>query len=206
MEEHNTMGADFLTFMSDEFSYLSIAKIENMADLDVNVFKGLTEKAGADKMEAIWKAFEPCYNSHGDYILHLDHALSYMPDGIDINPKGQPYRVLETWHVTPSNAKALADVGKEIKELMVSKGAPLHYRIYRSGFGQHGPYFMVATAAKDQADWEQKNKAQNEAVGEEGQALFDKALKLCLKYEKTQGWIRPDLSYKAKEAETAGNK
>lgn len=203
LKKHGIQGADYMCMQSEDFRYIFISPFNDFAEFDKNPFAELDEKMGKEASAAMWSAFESCYDSHGDYTIVMDKELSYMPDGITTNPEGQPFRVLEYWYTSPANADALVALAAEWKALCQSKGTKNYYRFYRNGFGTMGPYFMIATAAADPADFEKTNKETIEAAGEEGYAIYMKALKLTNKLEIVRGNIREDLSYTAPKMEDA---
>ena len=195
MKKHSVTGADFLTLMLDDFRYIYISPVENMAALDKNPFAALDEKMGKEAAQKMWAGFEKCYDEHGDYMITLDAELSYQPSGINNNPEGEYYRTLDYWYVTEANESALREVAKSIKKLYADAGSDFYYRVYRSGFGTMGPFYMVASAAKSPQALQDKQDRVAKATGEKRQMLLSKALGLTRKYETMNGWIRPDLSY-----------
>ncbi len=195
LETHQIEGADYMAVSQDNFKYLYVTPIENMAELDRNVFKPLAEKIGKEALGKIFAGFDGCYDDHGDYIVTLDKELTYMPEGIDIRTAGQDYRKFDFWYVTQENQKKLAEKAKAIKALYAEKGIKSYYRVYRSGFGTMGPYFMVVSSAKNASEWEARSAENRKLLGPEMGELLNQALKLTLRFESVSGWIRPDLSY-----------
>jgi len=195
LKKHNIQGVNWLAASTTDFRYMFVSKIDNMADLDRPRFKELAEKMGKEALADLFDRMDKCYDKHGSYILNLDESLSYMPEGIDQNPTGQSYRQFAYWHIAPANLSAAVDLAKEIKALYAKKGSKHYYRIYRSGFGTMDSYFLVAIASKDATTFAMKDAENLELLGEEGQQIFGKALKLASKYEEVSGSIRADLSY-----------
>ncbi|MDX1478564.1 MAG: hypothetical protein R3301_12715 [Saprospiraceae bacterium] len=195
LKKYNVPNADYLALMTSDFQYIYVAPIPNMAALDDNPFAMLDEKMGQEEVAKMWSGFSDCYDEHGDYILTLDEDLSYQPSGINQNPEGEYYRTLDYWYVSEDNEEALRAVASKIKQLHADTGSKFYYRVYRSGFGAMGPFYMVASAAKDAQDWHNRLAAVEKAGGEKRQALLQEALSLTRKYERRTGWIRPDLSY-----------
>ncbi len=194
-KEHNIQDNMWLTMALNDNSYLYISPIDNMASLDENGFKTLSEKMGADKMGALFDRFNPTYNEHGDYIVYLSKSLSYMPGGISQTIEGQNYRTLYYNYVTPENNKGFVEVLKKMKAAFEKHNSKLNYRVYRSGFGVMGNYYMIAVAAES-------NLAAAK-IGDENWNLmkddFDPLLKEMSKYtwkmDQKRGWMREDLGY-----------
>lgn len=196
LKQHNIADADWLTSVTNDFRYFYVSPIENIGSLDKNVFASLTEKVGKDKMDNLWNRMNTCYTQHGNYILNMDHSLSYQPQGIDQNPAGKEWREYHYWYFAPSNASAAEKKAAEIKALCESKKSPLHYRIYRSGFGTMDAFYLVAFAASDGIEFEKNFAEHRRLLGDEGKKLVGELRSLALKYEEVEGMIRPDLSYR----------
>ena len=196
LKKHKINGLKWITAMTDEFEYLYVTPLEKMGDLDKNYFAPLVEQIGAEELGDLFDRMDKCYERHGNYTLILDEELSYMPDGISQTQEGMPYRAFYYYHCNAENVKPLAGVAKEIKEYYASQNAPLHYRIYRSGFGVVGNFFMVAVSAKDPAHLAMINRENTEKLGEKRVELLNKALQYTSKFEVKNAWMRDDLAYK----------
>ena len=92
----------------------------------------------------------------------------------------------------------LFSADKTVKELYQNKGSETYYRVYNSGFGTDGEYYMVAIAAKDQEHMVKKGNINKELFGEEGQKKMWEMYQNVLKYEKVEADMRPDLAYASK--------
>lgn len=198
-KKHDLKDSDWTTAHVDDGTYLSITPIANMADLDKNTLAPLREKMGEDNFRAIFKRFNECYDKHGDYVVTLNSELSYMPDGLTLNTPGQDYRKWHFLYVTPANSQALRAKIKEIQELFVKKGSKEHYRMYHSGFGTMGEYFLAVISAKDEQSYAKASEENDVLLGDEGKKLFAEMFALLDRYEVKTGNMRPDLGYTAKQ-------
>lgn len=196
MKKHSITEANFLVTNTDDNRYLYVGPIENMAQLDKPVFNTLADKMGGDAMTALFNRMDKCYDIEHNYIIHLDKDLSYMPAGITQTPEGRDYRKFHYLHITPANRSTVKAKMQAVKELFTAKDSPMHYRVYKSGFGTRGEFYMVAVAAKDAIDLAQMAKANEELLGEEGHAVFSELFANLLKYEGYEGRMRPDLYYR----------
>lgn len=194
---HKLPDVSWMTAATATGRYLTIAPIENMAELDKNVFTPLMEKMGEDAFTDIFKRFNACYDKHGDYVVYLNKELTYMPEGISTTTEGENYRKWHFLHVAPNNIQNLKGKLKELKALFEKKGSKEYYRIYHNGFGNMGDYYVAVIAAKNAEDYAKKSTANDVLIGEEGKKLFAEMFKYVLKYEVESGEIRPDLSYTA---------
>ncbi len=198
-KKHDIKDADWVGAQVSDGTYLSITPIANMADLDKNPLAPLMEKMGEDNFRNLFKRFNECYDKHGDYIVTLNSDLSYMPDGLSLNTTGQDYRKWHFLYVTPSNSQALRDKIKEIKTLYEKKGSKEHYRIYHSGFGTMGEYYLAVISAKDEQAYAKTSDENDALLGDEGKKLFEEMMTLLDRYEVKTGVMRPDLGYTAKK-------
>ena len=197
--EHNVQETSWLTVAQNDNTYLYVTPIDKMADFDKNPFAALGEKMGNEAMAKLFSRFNPCYDAHGDYVIYLHKDLSYMPGGINPNPEGKYYRKFYYNYVTPENDKSFAENLKKIKELFTKKNSKMEYRIYKSGFGIMGTYYMVAIAAANGMEFE-KNSSENwEAIKDDFGPLLDQMNKYTLRGEDKSGWIRSDLGYAPKK-------
>jgi len=166
-----------------------------MADLDKNAFASLSEKMGKEAVKNLFAEMDKCYDIEQDYVLRLNQELTYMPDGVSITQEDQNYRKWHYLHVSPEDRSAVREKMMAVKGLFASKGSEMHYRVYNSGFGTRGEYFIVVVSAKDPVDYAQRATQNQALLGEEGKKTFDDLFASLLRYEEITGWMRPDLAY-----------
>lgn len=77
----------------------------------------------------------------------------------------------------------------------------MHYRIYRSGFGNMGDSFVAVISAKDAMDYDTRSAENQKLLGAEGEKLFDEMFEYVDAYSIKRGAMRPDLAYQG-ETET----
>lgn len=195
MKKHDIQEMNVIVTNTNDNRYLWVSPIENMAQIDKPVFATLSEKMGAEAMAALFDRMDKCYDIEQNYIIHLDKELSYMPSGITQTPEGQEYRKFHYYHYTPGNSAAVKEKIQTIKNLFETKNSKLDYRVYRSGFGTRGAFYMVAIAAKDAADYATKIMGNNELMGEEWQNTYSDFMGTLEKYEAFEGRMRPDMAY-----------
>lgn len=195
LKEYNIQDIQWITTSLSDNRYLYVSKIENMASLDKSGFEALAEKMGADKLYALFDKMDKCYDVEHDYIIYLDQELSYMPEGITQTPEGMDYRKFYYLFITPSNRATVKAKMKAVKDLFVSKGSKEYFRIYHSGFGTRGEFYMAAVAAKDAEDYAKQSKVNDLLLGDEGRKVFGELFSSTLKNEEYSGNMRPDLFY-----------
>ena len=198
-KKYDIKEANWFTISTNDLRYFSISPIQNMADLDKSRFSLLRAKMGETEFNELFDNFDNCYDSHTDYIIHLDKELSYSPSG-EITPEDDlEYRRMQFYYSTPQNFQKVLDVAKRFKELYVRRESQESYRLYRSGFGAPGQFIIVAISAKSAEDYERVFKINQELLGEERDPLFNELLKNITKVETLDGYMRTDLSYRPKQ-------
>lgn len=190
--KYNIKQANWFTISTDDLRYFSISPIENMGDLDKSRFSLLQSKMGAEEFNELFDNFDNCYDVHTDYIIHLDHELSYMPNDAQDNLE---YRKMQFWYSTPQNFQKVLDIAKRFKELYVKNNSKEYYSVYRSGFGAPGQFIIVSISAKSAEDYERIYKVNKELLGDDRTPLMNELLKSITKLESLNGYIRSDLSY-----------
>ncbi len=197
LKSHNIQEANFIVTNTADNRYLYVGPIDNMADLDNSVFSTLQEKMGKENMDELFSRMDKCYDVEHDYIITLDNELSYQPGGIDQTPEGQNFRKFHYLYMTPGNRALVKDKMKAVKEMFANKGSKVYYRVYRSGFGTRGEFYMVAVAAKDEVDYAQNAMANDLLLGEDGRKTMQDLFSSLLNYEEFLGQMRPDMAYSA---------
>lgn len=195
-KKYSLQEAQWLTLKLNDDSYLYVTPIENLADLDKNTFETLADKMGDDKVNALFECYNSTYDEHGDYIMYLNNSLSYMPDGMTQTPEGQDYRTMYYNYVTPENDKNFANSLKNIKESFEKHNSKVHYRVYKTGFGVMGTYYMIAVASESALARAKASDENRELMGGEFAGLLKELNKYVWKSDEKRGWIRSDLSYK----------
>jgi hypothetical protein len=194
-KKYNVKEAKWVTVSTDDLRYFHLSPIVNMADLDKSRFSLLRDKMGEKEFNDLFENFDSCYDTHSDYIIHLDMELSYMPNGVEIVQDGMEFRKLEFWYVTPQNFQKVLTLAKEFKELYAKNNSKEYYRVYRSGFGAAGQFILVAISAKSAQDYERIRNENKELLGEARTPVYTELLKSIIRVETLNGYMRNDLSY-----------
>ncbi len=194
-KEHNIQETMWLTMALNDNSYLYVTPIKNMASLDENGFKTLSEKMGADKMSALFDRFSPTYDEHGDYVVYLNKNLSYMPGGVSQTIEGQNYRTLYYNYVTPENDKKFMAIMKKMKAAFEKNNSKLHYRVYKTGFGVMGTYYMIAVAGESNLSSAKVGDENWNLMKDDFDPLLKELSKVTWKMDEKRGWMREDLGY-----------
>ncbi|NHF59465.1 hypothetical protein FK220_008945 [Flavobacteriaceae bacterium TP-CH-4] len=195
MKKHNIQEANMIVANLADSRYLYVGPIENMAQLDKPVFATLAQKMGGTAMADLFDGMDKCYDVEQNYVIHLDTELSYMPNGMTQTPEGENYRKFHYLHFAPGNRKMIKEKMKAVRDMFAEKGSKVHYRVYKSGFGARGEFYMVAVAAKDAVDYAQKALENDALLGKDGNQIMGDLFSNLLKYEEYLGRMRPDMAY-----------
>ena len=195
MKKHNIQEVNMIVSNLVGARYLYVGPIENMAELDKHSFATLSDKMGADAMGKLFERMDKCYDIEQNYVIHLDKDLSYMPTGITQTPEGQDYRKFHYLHFAPGDRAMIKDKMKAIKDMFAQKGSKEYYRVYKSGFGIRGEFYMVAIAAKDAIHYATQSKENETLLGEDGNKTMGDLFSNLLKYEVFEGNMRSELGY-----------
>jgi len=199
LNKHKLPDLHWITLASNDSKYRFVSPLKNMAELDKPSWIGtLAEKEGKETISALFDRMDKCYDTELDYIITLDQELTYMPEGFNQTPEGENYRKNHFLYVSPENRDVVREKMKAVKDFNVKKGSKVFYRVYRSGFGANGEYYMVAIAAKDSEHYAKRGNENQEILGDERKKVFGELWSNLLKYEVVEGWIRPDLAYSSK--------
>jgi len=201
-KENKVANIQWSVASMDDGTFLSITPIENIADIQNMNFNDLKAKVGEESFNKMFENFNKCYDKHGDYVTILISALSYMPDGLTTNTPGEDYRVWHRMEVTPANMQMVQNKMKDLKNLFVAKNSKMHYRIYRSGFGNVGDSYVAVISAKDAVDYDNKSAENDKILGEEGQKLFNEMFEYVDAYQVKRGAMKPELAYQGPQTIT----
>lgn len=196
-KKYGIKKANWQTISTDDLKYFHISPIKDMADLDNSRFSVLQEKMGEEDFNNLFDNFDSCYDTHTDYIVHLDKELSYHPKGSSMSDG--LFRKMEFWYTTPKNFSKMVEIAKGFKALYEDKNSQEYYDVYRSGFGASGQYLLVVITANSAEEYEAIRKANKELLGTERDAIYNTLLSTIQKVDILTGYLRPDLSYTPEE-------
>lgn len=194
-KEHNIQETQWLTMALNDNSYLYVTPMENFAELDKDGLASLSEKMGDEKMATLFDRFNNTYDEHGDYIVYLNKNLSYMPGGVSQTIEGQNYRTLYYNYVTPENNKEFVETMKKMKIAFEKHNSKMHYRVYKTGFGVMGTYYMVAVAGESNLQSAKTGDDNWNAMKDDFGPLLKELSKYTWKTDEKRGWMREDLGY-----------
>ena len=199
LTENNMASPSYMTAVRDDFHYIYIRPLENMAALDTNPWKELEKKMGEEAMKAMWKGFDGTYYKHHNFMARLMTNLSYTPETTSMESEEMNFRHWDFYYVNPDKSDEAKEIAKEWLALSKSKNIPTGYRLYTGDIGTEMPLYVVVQWAKNAAEFYSQIEKNNEILGEEGKALMAKTMAITRRFEQKNGSMRPDLSYMPKE-------
>jgi hypothetical protein len=185
----------FTAIAGDDNLYTYVTPIRSMADLE-SIYKGfgaLAQAEGAKWGDLMKRAGETMEYARESIVME-DPSLSYTPEKPRLKPEEQAYLHVDLYYVKPGYEAEADAVAREFADLFRRKKMADGYRLFKVVLGPETPLLMVVVGAKDPADFAAADKANREALGAEGQALFQRAFAFTRRFEQHGGWVRPDLS------------
>jgi hypothetical protein len=116
LKEHAGPEAAFMAMSSDDMRYIFISPIDNMAALDKNPFAKLEESMGKEATKALFDSWAGMYETHYDYVLNLNPALSYNSGSI--MEEGVNYRKIDYFYIFPDKMDEAFAIQKSGKSCM----------------------------------------------------------------------------------------
>lgn len=190
---------------SEDFLYLFFTPVDNFADID-NMDKAdaeLAKKIGEEQMQALMKRFEGTYDYYRHYMARSLPELSYTPESPRLKPEEGTFVNTDFYYIQPGKEKEFEEVNKEWVALVESKNISDGYSLAVRVMGNELPVYIGNSSGKNAADLFSQGEKNWELMKDEGEALWEKTMALCRKFESRNSWRRPDLSYIPKEKQTA---
>lgn len=187
---------NFVGVADTDFVYSYVTSIASFNDIGaINAgFEALAKAAGEAKWGEVMKRGGDATVYARESILMEDPSLSYTPAKPRLKPEEEQYLHVDLYFVLSGREAEANDVAKAFAELFRKKNIPDSYRLFTVVMGPEMPLIVVTTPAKSPADYEAREAEVRQALGAEGQALFERAFSLTRRFEMHGGWIRPDLS------------
>ena len=200
IKEH---GIDFThyTLSRGDFTYIHVVPMENHAQLDGDMFGGLNEKLG-EKAGDLWSQFDGCYDSHKSFVVYLEPEYSFQPEGVDNT--GKNWRRWIFWRPLAGKEAEVKEILKGWVDLSKNKGITQAYNTFSGGFGTDEPLYVFVWSGENAATYFAEDAKGSAAMGEEGDAQWQKMKAITLQVWEKTGMYREDLTY-IPETATAGN-
>lgn len=181
----------YTAYMGDN-RVVYIAPIENMAQLDENMWTGSVEKLGLENfMKLVNPLSEYTATSRDGIVMHR-RDLSYRHPSLT---EENFYRQQQIYICKPgSEAQAIA-LSKEYVALCKKHDIVSHYNLYTGVLGAEDYTISATFFAKDAATLEAQRSAIQKKMGEELLVWWEKLMAITVRVESREGRYYPSLSF-----------
>jgi hypothetical protein len=198
--QHN-YSVGYTAYSTNDFHYYYIIPIDNFAGIDalMKEYEGFIQKMGQDNFQKLMKGFDGTYKYMREGVSKVSSDYSYMPADPRVKPEEAPYIYWNAWYIKAGMEDEIAEVWKEYKKLYEKNNLKDGWHMWVGILGSDSPAHVGALFGKSDVDFFTRFGEIDKALGEQGQALWNKALSMCRKFEQRYGRPRPDLSYVPKK-------
>jgi hypothetical protein len=187
----------FTVLQGESFSYVAVTPMQSFADMDriQQEWMQMGDKIGkAAWAELIRRGSEAVVHSSMQVFLERPE-ISYWPEAPRVEPDDAAFAEYGFHYLLPGMEEEAATIAGEYADLYRKKNLPESFRVFQALTGEDLPLLVVATYGEDEADWTAAGAKVNEALGEEGLLLQQRAMQVIRTYESKQRRLREDLSY-----------
>ena len=195
----------FSVLQGESFSYIAVTPMESFADMGRihREWMQMGEKIGkAAWAELIRRGSEAVVHSSMQVFLERPE-ISYWPDTPRLEPEEAAFAEYGFHYLVPGMEEEAATITRQYADLYRKNNLSEPFRVFQAVTGENLPLFVVGTYGKDEEDWIASGASVNEALGEEGLLLQQRAMRVIRTYESKKRRLREDLSYRAPQ-ETVG--
>lgn len=187
--EQTKLDFRWTTYAFDDNSYVHVVPMKAFSDLDNNPFAPLETKLGKEAMAALWNTIDQCIESQGSSVITRMANLSYLEPTAE-----DRFLDITFWQVDTDKTAEAEKIMAEWKQLGTVKKAPSGFSVYKVVFGSEQGYY-INSWGKSVLDWADKEQKNNQALGEDGNKMWQKTMSITRKYDSHKAWRQPDLSY-----------
>jgi hypothetical protein len=201
--QHN-YSVGYAAYSTNDCHYFYIAPMTNFADIDtfLTEYQSFIQKMGQDNFQKLMKSFDGTYKYIREGVSKISADYSYAPADPRVKPEEAPYIYWNAWYIKAGMEDEIGEVWKEYKKLYEKNNFKDGWAMWVGVMGSDSPTHVGALFGKSDVDFFTRFGEIDKTLGEQGQALWNKALSMCRKFEQRYGRPRPDLSYTPKK-ETA---
>jgi hypothetical protein len=198
LQQHRSSipGFAFSVVMGDDFTYNYLSQVPDFAYAGsvYSMLDKVGQEVGAARWGDLMQRNGAAVDSVSDSFFVEDPSLSYSPAAPRLKPEEERFLHFDLYYVQPGREMEADAVARDFAALFRAKKMANGYRLMKLAFGHGGPLLVVAVPARDAEDYAAQDGKDRAALGAEGQALFNRAFALTRRFERHDGWVRPDLS------------
>ncbi len=158
-------------------------------------------KMGQEKMAEMMAKAEGTADYSHDSLWWERLDLSYVPEGVEVDPEKSTYRSWGWFYGKPGHEKHIEEYFKKYVELSKKHDIKRAWYTYVGDIGSDAPVYVWAEMGDSEASFAAQSEEIMKKVGEEGEDLWPGLVKHARKLEMVRGQYRPELSYKPKPTE-----
>ncbi len=212
IDQYNSTSRDFTQMMidsklnlpwirasqTDDLLFYYLVPLKNYGDIDKlsAAFNDMMSKADKDKMNKVMKENAESIASVREMVFKRSNSLSYgnaQDLGLDMT-KGN-FLHWDYYTVKSGKMKDVMEIAAKFKKLSEEKKITTPYDVWLADIGENDNLIVVTTLAKDAATFYQQMEKDNDALGKEGEDLWNQMMTMLEHFEHKNGHTRPDLSY-----------
>jgi hypothetical protein len=120
--------------------------------------------------------------------------MSYIPANPSEAEANGNFRHWTYWYPLPGKAQELEAVAREFAAMYQANDMDTGWRMYQAVTGPELPVYVVASTGMSPAGYHTTSEASDATLGDQDDALFQKAFSLTRRVETIDGMMRPDLA------------
>jgi hypothetical protein len=183
-------------YNTTDFTYYWVMRIDNYAAIDTlymdfnDIYRNVPEQ-----VDEIRDGYTGTHESTRSWTCYSDGELSFRPSGRAVTAESAPYVFMGFCYPQKGKLDEARNAVNGFVQLAKEKQAQLGWETYIGDLGVEGPMFFWASFAEDAIDFQTRNAADFDHMGERADELWYELTSVLRKYEEKTGWYRKDLSY-----------
>ena len=156
---------------------------------------------GQEKLAELMAKAEGAADYSHDSLWWERLDLSYVPEGVDIDPAASTFRSWGWFYGKPGHEKEIEEYFKKYVELSQKHDIKRAWFTYVGDVGCDVPVYVWAEMGDSEASFAAMSEEIMKKTGDEGLGLWQGMVQHARKVEMVRGQYRPELSYTPKPAE-----
>jgi hypothetical protein len=187
----------FATFTLENGTYYYATVVDGYAGLQgfMDAWNQSMMNMGEEKMAEFMAKGEGIAD-HGRTSLWWERLdLSYMPEGVDVDPDTSTYRTWGWFYGKPGHEMKIEEYFKKFIELYTKHEIGRGWITYVGDIGAHVPVYVWVEMADSESAYTAMNEQISKKTGDESTKLWHDMVRHARKVDFSRGMYRPKLSY-----------
>ena len=183
-------------YNTTDFTYYWVMRIDNYAAIDTlyMAFNEIYDRV-PEQVNKIREGYTGTHESTRSWTCYSDRELSFRPTGHAETGASDPFVFLGFCYPQKGKMDQARNAMNGFVKLAREKQAQMGWETYIGDLGVESPMFFWASFARDAIDFQTRNSADFDIMGERADELWNELSGVMRKYEEKSGWFRKDLSY-----------